>query len=68
MDKVPRLDKKVFTVTSLNDIAEEKKFWAAKKPIERIEAVEISRRLVYGDDKITSRLQRFFETAQLIQS
>jgi hypothetical protein len=67
MKKVQRLDKRVITVTSLHDIEEEKIFWAAKKPIERLEAVELNRRLVYGKNKLTSRLQRFLETAQLTQ-
>jgi hypothetical protein len=67
MDAVPRLDKKFFTVTSLHDIEEEKKFWMKKTPIERLEAVELNRRLIYGEDQTTSRLQRFLETSQLTQ-
>ena len=61
MDNVPRLDKTILTVTSLDDVEEEKRFWAAKKPSERLEAMELNRRLIYGNDCITSRLQRFLE-------
>jgi len=66
MDKLPRLNKKIINVTSLNDIEEEKKYWFSKSPLERIEAVEINRRMIYGQDRVASRLQRFFEAAELI--
>jgi len=64
MDKLPRLNKDIVKVTSLNDIEEEKRYWMSKSPIERIEAIEINRRMIYGRDRVTSRLQRFFETAE----
>jgi hypothetical protein len=66
MDNFPRLNKKIVKVTSLNDIEDEKKYWMSKSPLERIEAIEINRRMIYGQDRVTSRLQRFFETAELI--
>lgn len=65
MDELTRLNKKIVRVTSLNDIEEEKKYWMSKTPIERIEAIEINRRMVYGQDRVTSRLQRFFEASEL---
>ena len=65
MDKLPSLNKKIVTVTSLDDIEEEKKYWISKSPLERIEAIEINRRMLYGQDRVTSRLQRFFETSEL---
>ncbi len=65
MDTVPRLKKDIVKVTSLNDIEEEKKYWISKTPAERIEAIEINRRMIYGQDRVTSRLQRFFETSEL---
>lgn len=64
MNTLPRINKKVVTVTSLDDIAEEKQFWLSKKPLERLEAVEINRRMVYGKVQATSRLQRFLEIAK----
>ena len=60
MDKLPSLNKKIVKVTSLEDIEEEKKYWFSKSPLERIEAIEINRRMIYGQDRIPSRLQRFF--------
>ena len=65
MDKLPRLDKNVISITSLNDIEEEKKFLLSKGSKERIEAIELNRRMVYGKNRIASRLQRFLETSEL---
>lgn len=65
MDQMPSLDKKKIEVTSLNDTEEEKRYWMAKNPVERIEAIEINRRMVYGQDRAASRLQRFLEIAEL---
>lgn len=66
MDKLPRLNKAIVNVTSLDDIEEEKNYWISKSPFERIEAIEINRRMIYGQDRATSRLQRFFEIAELL--
>jgi hypothetical protein len=66
MENIPRLNKKIVKVTSLDDIEDEKRYWMTKNPLERIEAIEINRRMIYGQDRVTSRLQRFFETAQLL--
>jgi hypothetical protein len=65
MEKLPSLNKKIVTVTSLDDTEEEKNYWISKSPLERIEALEIIRRMIYGQDRVTSRLQRIFETAEL---
>ncbi|MBN1382039.1 MAG: hypothetical protein JXA41_10215 [Deltaproteobacteria bacterium] len=65
MDDLPSLDKRIVKVTSLDDLEEEKEYWISKTPVERIEAVEINRRMIYGEDRVTSRLQRFFETSEL---
>ncbi len=65
MVQLPSLNKKIVNVTSLDDIEEEKRYWFSKSPLERIEAIEINRRMVYGQDRATSRLQRFFEISEL---
>ena len=65
MDNLPRLDKKTLTITSFDDNKEEKNYWLSKTPLERIEAIEIQRRMVYGRDRVTSRLQRILEVAEL---
>ncbi|MCK4905055.1 hypothetical protein KAS42_02260 [bacterium] len=67
MDKLPQINKKIITVTSLDNIEEEKQFWLSKTPLERIEAIEINRRMVYGKTRTTSRLQRILEVAKLTE-
>ena len=67
MKMIPRLDKTALVVTDLDDIEEEKNHWASKTGMERLAAVELNRLLVYGEDRIASRLQRFFEIAGLAQ-
>ena len=68
MDELPRLNKKVVPVTRLDDTTEEKEFWLSKGALERIEAIELNRRMVYGKDRTTSRLQRLLEISELIRS
>jgi hypothetical protein len=62
--KIPRLDKTTFTVASFSDSSDEKDFWLLKSPYERLEAVEMMRKILYGYDPLTTRLQRFFEVTQ----
>ena len=66
--EMPRLDKTQFTVSSLDEFIEEKQYWLSRGKADRLNAIEINRRLVYGTDRTTSRLQRFFETTELTQS
>ena len=65
---LPELDKTVLSVSSLDDETEEMKYWLSKNPSERLEAIEINRRMVYGKDRTTSRLQRFLEVSELTKS
>ena len=63
--KMPRLDKTQLTVSSLDECTEEKHYWLSCGKADRLNAIEINRRMVYGTDRTTSRLQRFLETAEL---
>ena len=65
MGELLRLDKKVLSVGSLNDTEYDKAFWLSKNGRERIAAIELNRRMIYGEDNTTSRLQRFLETFEL---
>jgi hypothetical protein len=60
-----RLDKTAFVVASITDESDEKLFWLSKSPAERLEAAEYLRQIVYGYDPTTTRLQRFFEVAEI---
>lgn len=67
MNKLPRLDKKVLSVGTLKTIDDEKIFWLSKNIQERLVAIELNREMVYGQDRVTSRLQRFLETSKLME-
>ena len=58
---IPRLDKTAFAIGHLRDPDDEKAFWLAKSPQERLAAIEIMRRIVYGYDPAITRLQRVLE-------
>lgn len=64
----PRIDKSAFSISNSFDTNEEKQFWLSKTPLERLEALEINRQIVYGYDPSTTRLQRFFEITQRTSS
>jgi len=56
MQQLPRLNKKVLSVSTLNDIKEKKRYWHAMEAQERLAAIELNRRMVYGKDRVSSRL------------
>ena len=60
-----RLDRSAFQIASLDDDADEREFWRAKSPEERMEALELLRQIIYGYDPATTRLQRVFEIVEL---
>jgi len=66
--EIPRLDKTRLAVSSLDEFTEEKQYWLSRGKADRLNAIEINRRMVYGTDRTTSRLQRFLETVELIRS
>jgi hypothetical protein len=55
-----KINKKFFSVVSLSDQSDDKDFWFAMDPIERMRHIEILRRINYGHGA-TSRLQRILE-------
>jgi hypothetical protein len=59
-----QIDKKSFSVVSLKDESDEKAYWLAKTPQERLEALELMRQIVYNYDPATTRLQRVFTITQ----
>ena len=66
MDKLdfPRLQRTAFSVASVFDQSDDKSYWLSKTPYERLEAVELMRRILYGYDPSTTRLQRVLEVTQ----
>jgi hypothetical protein len=62
----PRLDKTVFSVVSLEEAdSDEKEYWLSKTPYERLQYMELLRRINYGTSAL-ARLQRVFEVAERI--
>jgi hypothetical protein len=61
----PRLDRNAFSIGSLTDDSDEKKYWLERTPVERLEALEEIRQILYGYLPSTTRLQRIFEIAEL---
>jgi hypothetical protein len=56
--------KKVFTVVDGFDSSDEKEFWLRKSPLERLEAIELMRQILYNYDPTSARLQRIFTVAE----
>ena len=59
-----KLDKSAFSVVPLSQADDEKEYWLAKTPRERLEALEFVRQVFYGYDPDTTRLQRVFEVVK----
>lgn len=60
-----RLDRSAYVVASLDDDPQEREYWRAKSPEQRMEALELMRQIIYGYDPATTRLQRVLEIAEL---
>ena len=60
-----KMDKTAFSVTSLSDESDEVAYWLTKTPQERLRGVELMRRVIYGYEPSSARLQRVLTVAQL---
>jgi len=58
------MDKKTLEIASIYDSSGHN-YWANKSYLERIEALEKLRRIIFGYDPSTERLQRTFTITQL---
>jgi hypothetical protein len=63
-DPEPRVDRTAFSVISLQEDHDDAEYWLAKSPQERLEALELMRRLQYGD-RASEGLQRILTVAEL---
>lgn len=60
MDKF-KLNKSAISFGSLHDGGNEQAYWLSKTPLERLEALEYMRQILYGYDPDTVRLERVIE-------
>ena len=56
--------KKTFSIAAGFDQSDEKQFWLRKSPLERLEAIELMRQILYGYDSTSVRLQRVFTVTE----
>jgi len=59
-----KMDKTSMVISSLDEPADEISYWATKTPLERMAAIEVMRRIIYGYDQSAPRLQRVFTITQ----
>lgn len=62
-DPMPRLDKTVMVVETLDTMTDDSTFWASQTPEARLAGLELLRRINYGD-AATGRLQRVLEVVE----
>ncbi|NUN97372.1 MAG: hypothetical protein HUU16_14500 [Candidatus Omnitrophica bacterium] len=60
----PRVDRTKLTFASLDDPSDEKEYRSTKTVEERLQAVEMMRRMAYGEGAVTARLQRVLEIVE----
>jgi len=61
------MNKKHFEITSVHD-ANDRGYWKQKSYAERLEALELLRRIVFGYDPSTTRLQKTITITNLKDS
>ncbi len=67
MISMARMDKTVFEIGTLSEQGDDRAYWSSKTPLERLEAVEFMRQVMYGYNPSTTRLQRVLTVAQQSQ-
>ncbi len=60
-----KMDKTVFSVSTLGEEPNDLAWWLSKTPEERWAAVELLRQIHYGYDPSTARLQRVYTVLEL---
>ena len=59
-----KIKRDVFEIVDLKN-ADDKNYWLTKSPIERIEAIEFMRKVMFGNDRVSRRLQRVLTAVEL---
>jgi hypothetical protein len=65
LDYLTRVDRKILTFSTLEESdRDDTLYWLTKPPIERLMALEIPRRQLYGNGATPPRLQRLLEIVE----
>jgi len=64
-DSSYKINRNALSVASLHDESDEKEFWISKSGLERLEALEYMRQVIYGYDPSSTRLQRILTVVEL---
>jgi hypothetical protein len=59
-----KIRRDIFEVLELYE-ADDSDYWLNRNPIKRIEAIEFMRKVMYGHDRVSERLQRVLTVAEL---
>ena len=59
-----KIDRNVFEVINLHE-ADDKFDWLNRSFAERLEAIEFMRKVIFGHDRVSARLQRVLEIVDL---
>ncbi len=61
------IQRNVFAIVDLKD-ADDSDYWHGRSPIERVEAIEFMRKVMFGNDRVSKRLQRVLTVVELKRS
>ena len=61
------IQRNVFEIVDLKD-ADDSDYWHDSSPIERVEAIEFMRKVMFGNDRVSKRLQRVLTVVELKRS
>jgi len=59
-----KIKRDVFEISNLYEV-DDKNYWRDRSSIERIEAIEFLRKVMFGHDRVSERLQRVLTIAEL---
>jgi len=59
-----KINKNFFDVVDLHK-ADDESYWLRRSAVERMDAIEFMRKVMFGHDRVTERLQRVLEIAEL---
>lgn len=61
------IQRNVFEIVDLKD-ADGSDYWHDRSPLERVEAIEFMRKVMFGNDRVSQRLQRVLTVVELKKS